>query len=376
MRIVAGVFNPIAYDGRVQRAAAALSELGDVVVVCPTGPPLSGPHPFRLVPVPLPGGPFIGRYFAFARAFVAAVREEAPDVIHAHDYYLGPPGAIGARLTGARLLYDAHELNLPEPGGWRRSPLLRLFATLERLTIPRADLVIAANAERAERMAAHYGLPEPPLVVQNIPDHSGERAPGRDGDGGDDGHKGGGSAFVLVYQGVIILRRGLGRILDALARLPAGYRLVIVGGGPDADRLPAEVAARGLEARVELRGRVPRAELEGILRECDAGVLTYGYDSLNDRLCAPNKIFEYARAGLPVLATDQAPLRRMVWGYNLGVLFGETDGPEVIAAHIQELAVPRATFRRGLERFLADHPWDAEADRLRAAVAGLEGGEA
>src|SRR5690606_13896304 len=120
--------------------------------------------------------------------------------------------------------------------------------------------------------------------------------------------------------------------------VPAEIRLLVVGTGPDAARFEEEVRARGLGEQVRILGRVSRAALPSILEQCDVGILSYSYESLNDRLCAPNKIFEYAQAGLPVLATDQVPIRRLVERYGIGCLVAEQDGPEEIAATIRAMA--------------------------------------
>lgn len=370
MNVLAGVFNPIAYDGRVERASEALTAVADVSVVCPQGPVLDPAPPFRVLPVRLPRIPFVLTYIYFCCAFVRIALRNQPDVIHAHDYYMAAPGLLASRLTGARLIYDAHELIIPERGG-RASSLLRLFALLERIVVPRADLVIAANAERATYMSSYYSMARQPIVVRNIPDEPAYRPPSEgaafspaQGDYGD--------SYVLVYQGIILLRRGLERILDALVLLPVEFQLEIVGGGPDEERLAEEIASRDLSGRVRQRGRVPREALHGLLLQCDAGVLTYSYESLNDRFCAPNKIFEYAQAALPILATDQEPLRRMVQGYGIGKLIASDDGPLEIATAIQELSTaPVATYRAALAKFLDDHRWADEAERLSSAVAEL-----
>lgn len=361
MKIVAGVFNPIAFDGRVQRACEALAAVAEVVVICPEGPPLTPRPPFRVFPVRIPSVGFLLGYVAFALAFVWRCLRDRPDLIHAHDYYMAAPGLIASRLTGARLVYDAHELILSDPETPLKSPLLRLFAAIERVVAPRAECVIAANQERASLMEAQYRLARAPVVVQNIPvaegkEHRKTYRTRREG-------------YVLVYQGVILLRRGLARILDALPLLAPDISLLVVGGGPDEERLASEIRSRGLGDRVQQLGRVPRTELKGILEKCDAGLLTYSYDSLNDLFCAPNKVFEYAQAGLPVLATDQEPLRRLVEGYGLGELIPRNAGATEVAEQIRRFATRhRSEFEESLDRFLADHQWTDEAERLRAEV--------
>ena len=45
-----------------------------------------------------------------SRAFLRGCCGCGPDVVHAHDAAMLLPGLLGARLTGAKLVYDSHEL--------------------------------------------------------------------------------------------------------------------------------------------------------------------------------------------------------------------------------------------------------------------------
>ena len=107
------------------------------------------------------------RYAYFCTAMVIAALRVRPHVIFAHDYFTAWPARTCAALTGAVLVYDSHELIIPEEGikmGRRDA----FFYRLEKLTLPRAALIIAANSERAALMQRHYGLADTPLAVHNI----------------------------------------------------------------------------------------------------------------------------------------------------------------------------------------------------------------
>ena len=53
------------------------------------------------------------------------------------------------------------------------------------------------------------------------------------------------------------------------------------------------------------------------------GILTYDPLSLNCAYCAPNKIFEYSKYGLPVLGNDIPGLRREIEGSRFGAIVDE-----------------------------------------------------
>ena len=45
---------------------------------------------------------------------------------------------------------------------------------------------------------------------------------------------------------------------------------------------------------------------------------------MSDWLCLPNKFFEYAFAGLPIIASDFPELADVVQSYSLGIAIGST----------------------------------------------------
>ena len=362
------LYGTLEYDGRVQRLQSVLESLGrtELVDLARGGMPAAAPGRRRLVPPA--GAGVLRRHLCFWRFALAAALRLRPRFIVAEDFYTAFPGRLAAGLTGAKLVYDAHELILPERGE-RRNWRCRIWYLLEKPAVRRAALVLAANAERARAMQRHYRLPQAPLVMQNFsppretpPDRGAlfqkfpplcRRAP---------------AERLLLYQGNIALERGLERFLCALAVLPSGYRLIIAGGGPDRERL--RTAGRALEeaGRLDFLGPVENRLLPALAAAADVGIVAYPFRGQNNIYCASNKIFEYLQAGIPVVATAQPPLRRLVAEYGLGALVGRDDPPAVIAEKLREVAENRARYLAGRSRFLQEHRWRDEASRVRAAL--------
>ena len=380
-RLFMPVYGHLAYDARVQRAASALADLADVTVYA-TGAPSPAPAGYAVAVAPLPAGAEPGpRLFAaFCRHMVAAARAARPQVVYAHDYFLALPGWLAARLAGARFVYDAHELMVPGHG-FRLGRRARAFYLAERAVVGRADLVLAATPERAAEMQRHYRLAALPVHVRNV-DRLPERAPdpARAAARHPDLAARLGGAFTLIYQGVLLPERRLDLFVRAMPRLPDDVRLLLVGGGAEAPRLAALVAELGLADRVILPGRVPHDDLHDILAFGNVGLVCYAADSANTLYPAPNKVFEYAHAGLPILSTAQPPLVDLVERSGIGELFryvraGDDEAVAIdgIVAGVARLRADPGRYRAGQAAFLARHGWAVERERLRAAMAPLLG---
>ena len=374
MKILAAVFNEIDYDGRVERAATALSELGDVVVVSPSSGHAYHNGRFRNLRIHVGARrrPKLLCHLRFWSAFWWHTLRIRPDVVHAHDFFMAFPGWLAAKLVRAAFVYDAHELIIPDADldSSRRDAF---WYYLEAWAVHRADVVIAANRQRALLMSRHYGLPSIPLVVRNVPPSP--QATLSEGDvttrlpfltrSPED-------AVLVAYQGVLNFQQ-LAVWVESLTHLPDAFRLLLIGAGAGKSELQDLVARRGLQDRVHFAGRVLRAHLNDILSCCHIGIVSYPFRGLNSLHCASNKLFEYAQAGLVIVGTSQPSISRELERHRIGPLVNEGDGPERIAEVLREAADDRERYRRGLASFLSAHRWEDEAGKLIDVVRGLNG---
>ena len=70
------------------------------------------------------------------------------------------PGHLGARLTGARLVYDSHELATGVP--YRERAWAWFVGAVERAVVPRCGAVITVSDGIAARLRERYRLPARP----------------------------------------------------------------------------------------------------------------------------------------------------------------------------------------------------------------------
>ncbi|MBI4615752.1 MAG: glycosyltransferase family 4 protein [Planctomycetes bacterium] len=139
--------------------------------------------------------------------------------------------------------------------------------------------------------------------------------------------------------------KGIDHLLDLVPSLPAPMRLVVVGEGPERERLEARAASLGVSERVLFVGRVPPSEVTVWMRAAEVFVLFTGYEGMS------HVLLEALAAGTPVVASDK--------GGN----------PEVIRDGVDGILVPYPDpthLRREVAALLADLP---RRERLRKAAA-------
>ncbi|MEJ0009689.1 MAG: glycosyltransferase [Alphaproteobacteria bacterium] len=256
------------------------------------------------------------------------------DITIAHDLPMLPVACEAAARCGGKVVYDSHEL-FPE----REISVFerRMWRRLEEKFIHRADLVIITNPSAVQVLKERYGLAEV-LIVENrewlpatLPPREKlfHRAFGLPQE-----------ARVLLYQGGLSAGRNLDRMVDAMAHVATpDLHLVVLGNGEMKEALKRRARGR---ANVHFHDAVAQGELLRFSMAADAGVIPYQPRCLNQKLCTPNKLYEFIVAGLPIAATDLPELHRLIGGHGLGVL-GDTGDARRFAALIDALFAP-ATF--------------------------------
>ena len=286
-----------------------------------------------------------------------------PDVVHAHDVNTLPTAWAAARRAGARLVYDAHEISTDREG-YRE--LRGLIGWAEKRLMPRADASITTTEMRAKFFARAYGVPRP-LVLQNRPRFA-EPVRGtliRDRLGIAD------DLPLVVYQGGLQPGRGLEDLVAAMPTLPPCH-LVYIGGGRLLGALQEMAAAQGLAqggaARVHFVPTVPLAGLLAWTASADIGVQPIRNTCLNHLSTDSNKLFEYAMAGLPVVASDFPEIRRVVRENDIGLLF-DPETPGALAAALGRLladAALRARLAGNARASARALSWEAQEGALAA----------
>ncbi len=363
------------HDSRVQREAAALDAAGRSVTIlelAPTGE-LPGFDRRRVG-----GRSTAGRRGATLRlrqigvmlSFLAAIVRLRPRVVHAHDAAMLLPGLLGARLTGAALVYDAHEL--ASGVAYRRGLLARLVIAIERIGIRRAACVITVSDSIADRLASSYGLARRPVVLRNL--CALRRPTDSEPPGGLRAKAGVNGQPLVLHQGAAAPSRGCTELVRAMAEVP-GAHLAFLGTAEPAFRASLAALARevGVADRVHFVEEVPLGELLMHTREADLGVTLFEASCENYRLTIPNKLFEYVAAGVPVLGSAHPEVERLIAGHGIGSTVDPTS-PAAIASELRRgLAESRDPALRQRVR-AADRAfdWGAEARRLLDAYAALE----
>jgi glycosyltransferase involved in cell wall biosynthesis len=252
---------------------------------------------------------------ATVRMLWVALRSR-PRVVHCHDVVYLHAGVLVKLLCGSKLVYDAHELESCRNGAGRALSLCVYW--VERGSWAFVDGLVSVSPGIIEWYAREMG-PKPAALVMNSPMVEQEGSGLGIARGSDRYFHARYSLhsedIVVVYLGGFCKGRGIEVFIDAVRRCSAKIHFVLVGFG---SMLDVARLANGCE-RIHLHEAVPHERVVEIVRAADYGMCLIEDVSLSDRLSLPNKLFEYAFAGIPVIASRLPEIRRVVEKHGLGV---------------------------------------------------------
>lgn len=361
------VYSDITSDARVVRAAEALSGKYDVTVISTQYGKSVEDTCFRNILVGRAGGGRTGYPRTLWQA-LKIVRKELPDILYCHDYYSALLAYfLGSRKRCGKIVYDAHELIIPEPGS-RMGMRQRFFFQFEKRIVHDVDLLVCASPERGERMKAFYRLEASPLPIKNISKLYVSHDSETDGIVRNLDPFFSRPGITVVYAGVVTRNRRIHGLVQAVSALAPGYKLLIVGAGDALEEVKG-ISASHPELVSAFTGKIPYKSLGAVLSRCDIGFIYYPDDSLNNRLCASNKVYEYASVGLPILSNDNPTMRRLLGDSHIGLSTDDFQkGLGQISADLEKMKVACGLFNDA-------NPWSSEAARLMDAIAAMEGPE-
>ncbi len=374
-------------DNRVRRYAEALVKRGDqvdAIALAREGQPsfemIQGVRVFRIQKrVVNETGPIsylIKLLLFFVRSAWHLTRThllEPYDIIHVHSV---PDFEVFAtlipRLMGARVILDIHDI-VPEFYASKfkvgeRSPVFYLLVLLERLAAAYSSYVIISNDLWYKKIVKRSVSSEKCTTILNYPDLSiFWRRPHRALVSGE---------FVMCYPGTLNWHQGLDLAIDAMSLLrdrAPDLRLLIVGDGPDREKLKCMIEARHLEDRVLLKGFVPMEQVAEIMATIDLGVVPKRKNSFGNEAFS-TKIMEFMAMNVPVIAS-RTRIDEYYFSEDM-VQFFDSENVEDLAAKIYDLMQnpSRRTALCGCSlEFIAQNNWDVKkheyldlVDRLTA----------
>lgn len=296
------------------------------------------------------------------------------DVVHVHDLPLLATALDAARPIHLPVVADlrAHYPTLVELRRARVSPLLAAFLAPPRrwvgyearMLAEAVHILVNSDEARQQLITSHPLWPDAITAILDAEEVDRFAAPDLDARAGLNGAH----VIHMLAVGGYGDFGGIETAVEALAivadRIPSAGLLVVGADRREASYLKAIARRRGVSHRLLLQNALPPEQF----RAAVIALLPYAHNA-HTHTVLPHELFVYMLLALPVVASDCAPLRRVVEETGCGVVF-QAGNAEELAAHVvrigQDGVLRRSYGAAGRAATESKYNWETEARKLTA----------
>lgn len=294
------------YDGRLRELLKVCKELGEVSCYSYGSKELL--HGHHIYGSDVSYGQFI------KRVLKEAGKEEA-DVIFADNRRATIPAMLLNRKKKAVLIQDCREL-------YDAAQFKELFNKIgciaEKRCAKKADILICANSFRADYMEKHWGTRRP-IVFENVRKLEYDESAMDKAAALVDPYLGEDEIRIVSTYGCSVDRTN-DILVKNINKIDGNVKVFLVGnsGKEDEDTIRRIVKEQNAEDKVVILRQMNQTELKYLISRSHIGVVNYNQKDLNNKYCASGKIYEFIYEGIPVITTENPPLKKMCEDFGIG----------------------------------------------------------
>lgn len=288
------------------------------------------------------------KYLEFCWRVSSTAKKNRINLINVHSLDLLPLGVWLKFRLGAKLVYDAHELETEKNGlcGFRKVVSKMIECRLIRFT----DLTIVVSWEIEKWYRKKYKMTSIVTVLNcplyrdtqnmnllreefNIPDH----------------HQ------IILYHGGLLKGRGIELLLDAFERTDDDrYVIIFMGYGELVEKVKNSVARC---PHIYYKPAVPPSEVLQYAASADVGVSVIENSCQSYFYCLPNKLFECIMARVPVVVSNLHEMRNVVNNYRIGAVMNYWDADSFFQALHQIERISAVDLHKNLDAAARELSW-------------------
>ncbi|MBD1372199.1 glycosyltransferase family 4 protein [Hazenella sp. IB182357] len=274
---------------------------------------------------------------------LTGIFKRKPDVLIASSPHLFTAfsGWMLAKLKRCSFILEVRDLwpdSLIKMGGLNNKRIARLLTWMESFLYHHADQIIVLT-EHQRQFIADKGINKDKIdlipngiVVSSWTKKKNRRQEIRQewGVAEDD--------FVAIYTGAHGPANALEYVVRAGEFLNEKMKIVLIGDGPEKERLIKLKEEQGLE-QILLLPPVPKSDIFDYTQAADCGIISLA-DNEVFRGARPNKLFDYTFIGLPIISTVDGEVREIIEKNEVGIFAG-AENPEGIASSMEKVMTYR-----------------------------------
>lgn len=172
-----------------------------------------------------------------------------------------------------------------------------------------------------------------------------------------------GEKYLLAQGGA-----GPGRYLkELITAVSKGKKIKLIVVGPINNQLKnlLEEDFPNLHDYVLFTGLIPQMKLIDYIDNAIASIVMYSSNTMNSRLCSPNRLYQAISRGIPVIVGNNPPMDNLVSSTKSGVIM-KTDGREVIEIEnaIENILKTQDEYIKNAQQNKAVVNWESQIPKI------------
>jgi len=257
------------------------------------------------------------------------------------------------------LVYDSHELytELPELNG--RPVTRKIWLAIEKWIMPKIKNAYTVCQPIADYYFEKYKIKM--QVIRNMP-----LCTNAESDAKITVPQISTDKKIILYQGALNIGRGIEQVIDIMPFIDNAV-FIVAGTGTIAKDLRQRVIEKNLTEKVYFPGKLPFTQLNQLTKIADLGLVLQDDISLSYRYVLPNRLFDFIKAGVPVIASDLPEISKIVNEEGIGLLVNGLNDPELLTKINRMLNDEqlRKSIEESLTRCSSKYCWENEEQILK-----------
>ena len=265
------------------------------------------------------------KYFRYVKNFI---KNQKPEIIIASDLYSMIPVSKTKKYHNARIVYDSRELYTKLAGLKNKSIAQKIWGYYEKKYIKSVDCtLVTAEIDKDYLLQLYQNLNI--KIIKNLPSNDFFNSQSVDLRAMLCINK---EDNILIYQGKFHEGRGIRFVMQCMQKME-NIVLVLIGDGPMKTKYMECAKKYNLENKIFFIDAVPYKSLSQFSADAYIGLSIIQPISKSYENALPNKLFEYAVAGIPTICSNLTAMKAMIDQYNSGIAIAYNSQTEFINAY-------------------------------------------